>query len=178
MGALLRTRCAQRGWPPGALGPDDSGVNRADNRVIDNLYHTFSTPGNNPVRWDQGTIPGEPGTGVYGVRLWGMGSIFYDQRLDEHSSLTQKSLKNQGKRPLGPKFSSPAAGSKGRSPESATLTVPHIPVAPDPPTGNPGQGPGLVANRMVEAVKHLQGVVAVSREASATERARRTEERV
>ena len=45
------TRCAQRGWPPGALGPDDSGVNRADNRMIDNLYHTFSTPGNNPVRW-------------------------------------------------------------------------------------------------------------------------------
>ena len=38
-----------------------------------------------------------------------MGSICYDQGLDEHSSLTQKSLKKQGKRPFGPKFSSPAA---------------------------------------------------------------------
>ena len=30
--------------------PDDLGVNRANNRVINNLYHTFSTTGNNPVR--------------------------------------------------------------------------------------------------------------------------------
>ena len=54
----------------------------------------------------------------------------YDQGLDEHNSLTQKSLKNQGKRPFGSKFSSPAARYKGlrlgdgaASPESATLTV-------------------------------------------------------
>ena len=43
---------------------------------------------------------------VYGS---GTGSICYDQGLDEHSLLTQKSLKNQGKRPFRPKFSSPAA---------------------------------------------------------------------
>ena len=43
---------------------------------------------------------------VYGS---GTGSICYDQALDEHSLLTQKSLKNQGKRPFRPKFSSPAA---------------------------------------------------------------------
>ena len=141
MGALLRTRCTQRGWPPGALGPDDSGVNRADNRVIDNLYHTFSTPGNNPVIWDQGTIPGEPGTGVYGVRLWGMGSICYDQRLDEHSSLTQKSLKNQGKRPFGPKFSSPAAGSKGASPRIGYPDRPPHTRRPRPPVETQGLAP-------------------------------------
>jgi len=43
---------------------------------------------------------------VYGSAT---GSICYDQGLHEHSSLMQKSLKNQGKRPFRPKFSSPAA---------------------------------------------------------------------
>ena len=38
---------------------------------------------------------------VYGSST---GSICYDQGLDEHSSLTQKSLNNQGKRPFGLKF--------------------------------------------------------------------------
>ena len=50
----VRTRCAQRGWPSGAPAPDNSGVRTEpiNNRVINNLSHTFSTPGNNPVIWD------------------------------------------------------------------------------------------------------------------------------
>ena len=51
-----------------------------------------------------------------------------------HSKVTQ----NQGKQPFGPKFSSPAARSKGLCPESATLTVTIIP--PDPPSKPWGEG--------------------------------------
>ena len=58
------------------------------------------------------------------------GSICYDQGLDEHSSFTQKSLKNQGKRPFKAKFSSPAARScEGLRPVSGTPPRASTPVA-------------------------------------------------
>ena len=73
---------------------------------------------------------------VYGS---GTGSICYDQGLDEHSLLTQKSLKNQGKRPFRPKFSSPAARLKrkvgslrspnGTPPSASTPVTSQVAVA-------------------------------------------------
>ena len=60
---------------------------------------------------------------VYGS---GTGSICYDQGLDEHSLLSQKSLKNQGKRPFWP-FSAPAARIKGaRYARGGGLTDPPL----------------------------------------------------
>ena len=58
---------------------------RANNRVINNLSHTFSTPGNNPERWGEDTTPVEPGTVDYGS---GTGSIRYDQGGLTHSKIT------------------------------------------------------------------------------------------
>ena len=38
----------------------------AHTRAQNVLSHIFSKPGSSPVRWSEGTTPGEPGTGVYG----------------------------------------------------------------------------------------------------------------
>ena len=77
---------------------------------------------------------------VYGS---GTGSICYDQGLDEHSLLTQKSLKNQGKRPFRPKFSSPAARLKRkvgslRSPNGTPPST-SIPVTSQEAVTTPGR---------------------------------------
>ena len=76
---------------------------------------------------------------VYGS---GTGSICYDQGLDEHSSLTQKSLKNRRKRHFRPKFSSPAARLKRkvgslRSPNGTPPST-STPVTSQEVVANPG----------------------------------------
>ena len=114
---------------------------RANYRVINNLSHTLSTPGNNPVRWGKVQHRGSQVQASTGPIT---GSICYDQGLHEHSSTTQKSRKIQGKRPYRPKFSSPAArlwGLRpvGQSPEPLDRDPPsnehprHLPEAVDLP---------------------------------------------
>ena len=63
---------------------------RANYRVINNLSHTLSTPGNNPVRWGKVQHRGSQVQGSTGPIT---GSICYDQGLDE----TAPSLKNRSK---------------------------------------------------------------------------------
>ena len=76
----------------------DSGAN---NRAKDIQVHTFLTPGYSPVRYNT------RGARYGGLQVrYGRGvDLLYDQGLDEHSSLTQKSLKIKENGLLGQIFS-------------------------------------------------------------------------
>ena len=117
-GALTRTPTLRRRGSVGLIASpvtsDElrwvSGDYGAEKRLHNTFSHVFSAPGNSPVKVGLRYNTRGAGSGAYGSDT---GSIYHDRGLDEHSSPTQKSLKNQGKRPFRPKFSSPAARCKG-----------------------------------------------------------------
>ena len=95
------------GWCVGAhlegsgLTGDSNNDSSANNRAKDIQVHTFLTPGYSPVRYNT------RGARYGGLQVrYGRGvDLLYDQGLDEHSSLTQKSLKIKENGLLGQIFS-------------------------------------------------------------------------
>ena len=111
------------------------------------LSHTFSTPGNSPVKWGKVQHQGRQGKPGFGVRqgqtamIRGLTSTA--PSLKKHSKIKENGLSGQSFLRLRRAKGGFALGNVPHTPESATLTVTIIPVALDPPSKPRGTHPRM-----------------------------------